>query len=54
MGLIVRDRPKGWIIRSTCFHRPNVVFCEIVVGGKGKLIIVTYLPPSTLENIPYL
>ena len=29
VGLFMRERPEEWIVKSTRFHRPNVVICKI-------------------------
>ena len=39
VGLILRERPEGWIFESTCFHWPNVVICEIVSGKQQTPLI---------------
>ena len=39
VGLVVWDQPKGWIIKLTCFHRLNLVSCEIIACGKRTSII---------------
>ena len=52
--LVSQDRPNTWDIESTHFHRPNVVSCKIVTGGKHTLLINMCLPPSTLEHLPDL
>ena len=51
--LVVQDRPQGWRIESTCFHRPNVVSCKVVTVTKRKWnpIISAYLPTSTLDKL---
>ena len=50
--LVVRDRPKGWSVKLMRFHRPNMVICEIISGGKRTPLIATYLPPYTLKHLP--
>ena len=39
VGIVERDRMDGWSVDSTRFHRPNVVNCEIVSGGKWTPLI---------------
>ena len=41
VGLVFRDRSKGWSIKSTLFHGPNVVSCEVVAGGKWTPLVGT-------------
>ena len=48
--LVVKYLPQGWSVDSMRFHRPNMVSCEVVTGGKWSLIIGAYLLPSTLEH----
>ena len=42
------------IVESPRFHRPNLVSCEIVAGDQLIPLIKAYLPPSTLDLLPYL
>ena len=51
VGLVIRDRSKEWIFKSTCFQGTNMVICGIIFGGKRTPIISAYLPPSTLEHL---
>ena len=50
----MRELPEGWVVESTCFRNPNVVSCEVVTGDHQTPLIVSYLPPSTLDHLPYL
>ena len=42
VGLVVQDRPQGWSIESTPFHRPKVVICEVFTGVKHSPLIGAY------------
>ena len=52
--LVVQDRPKGWSVKSTCFHRRNMVSFKVVVGIKQTPLIGVYLPHYTLDHLPEL
>ena len=52
--IVTKERPVGWGIESTCYHRPNMVSCEIFTGLTRNPLVGTYLPPSTLEHLPDL
>ena len=52
VGLVTRERPVEWGIESTYYHSPNVVSCDIVTGLTQTSLVGTYLPLSTLENLP--
>ena len=52
--LVVRGRPQGCSLELTRFHGKSVARCEVFTNGKWTPIIGTYLPPSTLENLPDL
>ena len=54
MGLVIRERPEGWIVKPMRFHGPNMVICKIVSSAKRTLLIGAYLPPSTLNHLPDL
>ena len=54
VGLVFQDQTKGWSVESTCFHKKNVVSCEIVSGDKRTSLIGAYLLLSTLERLPDL
>ena len=49
-----QEIPEGYIVKSTRFHGPNVVSCEIVSGNQLTPLIGYYLPPSTLYHLPHL
>ena len=49
-----QEIPEGYIVKSTRFHGPNVVSCEIVSGNQLTPLIGSYLPPSTLDHLPHL
>ena len=51
---MMRERPIGWGIESTHYHRPNVVSCEIVTGLTRTPLVGVCLPPLTLEHLTYL
>ena len=48
------ENPEGWIIESTCFHRPNVVSCKLISGDQQTVLIGSCLSPSTLDHMPDL
>ena len=52
--LVKRERPVGWGIESMRYHRTNMVSCEIVTKLTWTPIVGAYLPPLTLEHLPYL
>ena len=54
VGLVVWYQPKEWSVKSTHFHGPNRVSCNIVAGGKRTPLLGAYLSPSTLEHLPDL
>ena len=54
VGMVVQERPQGWIIELTHFHGSKVVSCEVVACGKRTLLVGAYLPPSTLDHFPEL
>ena len=54
VGLVLHDRPEGWIVKLTRLYVPNMVSCEIVSGDQITPLIGAYLPPSTLAHLPYL
>ena len=37
-----------------CYHKPNVVSCQLVTGLTWTPIVASYLPPSTLDHLPDL
>ena len=49
--MVLREWPEGWSVKSTRFHGPDMVSCEIVSGGQRTPLIGVYLPPSTLDHI---
>ena len=51
MGLVVRDQPKGWSVKSTRFHEPNLVICEVVFSGKRTSLIGAHLSSFTLKHL---
>ena len=54
VGLLLWDRPTGWSLESTSFHGTNVVICDVITGTSRTPIVGAYLPPSTLDHLPYL
>ena len=48
---MTRERPFGWGIDSTRYHRRNVVSREIFPKITWTLLVGVYLPPSTLEHL---
>ena len=51
---MTRERPVGWGIKSTRYHRPNMVSCELVTRITRNPLVRTYLPLSAIENLPDL
>ena len=51
IGVLTRERPVGWGIESTHYHRPDVVICNIVTILTRTPLVRVYLPPSTLEYL---
>ena len=49
-----KERPEVWYIESTCFHRPNMVSCEIISEFHRIPLIRAFLPLSTLDHLPYI
>ena len=45
---------QGWSLEPTRFHSTSVVICKVINYEKRTPTIGTYLPPSTLENLPDL
>ena len=50
--LVIREWTNGWGIKSTRFHGPNVVSCEIVTGNTQIPLVGVHLPPLTLDHLP--
>ena len=48
------DVPLGWSIESIRRHGPNVLSCYVMIGCKRQPLIGAYLPPSHLDDIPFL
>ena len=48
---MMRERPVGWGIDSTRYHRPNMVRCDIITGLTRTPLVGAYLPPLTLEHL---
>ena len=48
---MTRERPVGWGIESTRYHRPNVLNCDIVTGITRILLVGAYLHPSKLDHL---
>ena len=40
VDLVVRERPDGWIVESMRFRGPNVIICEVVLGGQQTPLIM--------------
>ena len=53
VGLVIRERPNGWGIESTCLHGLNVVSFYVVTSHTRTPLIRMYLTPSILEHLPY-
>ena len=53
IALITRASPTGWHIESTQFHGPNVLSCLIVSGITRTPFIGAYLPPTSLDDLPF-
>ena len=51
--MVTRERTNGWFIEFTRFHGPNVVSCNIFAGHTRTPLIGAYLPPLTMEHLPY-
>ena len=51
--MVTRERTNGWVIEFTRFHGPNVVSCDIFAGHTRTPLIGAYLPPLTMEHLPY-
>ena len=49
--LVARERPVGWGIESTRYHRPIVVRCKLITGLTWTLLIIAYQTPSMLEHL---
>ena len=54
VGLVTSERPVGWGIDSTRYHRLNVIICEIFPGLTQTPLVGAYLPLLTLENLTHL
>ena len=50
--LVFRYRTQGWSVKSTRFHKMNVVSCEVVSGRKWTLLVDA--PPPTITWSTYL
>ena len=48
---MTKERPFGWVIESTHYHRPNMVSYKLVSGLTWTPLVGAYLPPSTLEHL---
>ena len=53
VGLVMREWLVGWGIESMRFHGPSVVSCEIVTRPTQDPLVDAYLPPLTMEHLPY-
>ena len=49
--LVTKEHPIGWGIESTCYHGPNMVSCNKVIGLTQNPIVGAYLSPLTLEHL---
>ena len=54
VGLVTKEILEVWGIYSTRFHIPNVMNCEIVPGLHWTPLIISYLPLTTLDQLPNL
>ena len=52
--MVTRERPVGWGIESTRYHRLNVVICKLVTGLTRNPLVRAYPHSSTLEHLPDL
>ena len=53
IGLVTREWTDGWGIESMHFHGSNVVSCKIVTHNTRTPLASAYMPPLTLEHLPY-
>ena len=53
-GLVLHDRPNGWGMESTHFHRKNVVIYDIITGRIQTPLVGTSLLPLVIDCIPDL
>ena len=54
LGMVTKERPEGWEIVSTLFHRPNMVGCVIFTGIKRTNLIMAYLRLPNMDHLPDL
>ena len=52
--IVMSERPVGWEIESTYYHRSKVVSCLIVTELKRTPLVGAYLPQLTLDHLPDL
>ena len=48
VGLVTRERPVGWGIDPTCYHRPDMVSCDIITRLTLTPLFGAYLPQSMM------
>ena len=51
VGLVTREWPNIWGVKSMRFHGTNMVSCDIVTGHTRTLFVCAYLPPLTLDRL---
>jgi exonuclease III len=54
VALIYRADSNHWHIEAARRHGPNVISCILKSGSTSTPIIGVYLPPKTLDDLPYL
>lgn len=54
IALVSRAMPSNWHIESQQRHGPNILSCILATGKKRFPIIGVYLPPSHLDDLPFL
>jgi hypothetical protein len=51
---LVSKTSTQWHLESTRCHGPNVISCIFVHGTQRSPLIGVYLPPSNLDDLPFL
>jgi exonuclease III len=54
VALFSKADSKHWHIEAAQRHGPNVLSCLLVSGSKSTPLIGVYLPPNSLDDLPYL
>ena len=54
IGLVYRQERIGWCIESIKRHGPNILSFHLILGNTVQPVIGAYLPPSTLDDLPFL